>query len=151
MLARRLRAGSASLGEVFSFLSGLYFRGKLEYALTFAQSDGGEAGEVHIITRIDGLVSPDTLISAADLDRYADYQGSAPAPTSPLEATARALRDRVGHDADIVLLGSVGTGKYTDLLTPIFGRSQAAIIVEDGAVTGIVTKIDVIDFLASRR
>lgn len=122
MLARRLRAGSASLGEVFSFLSGLYFRGKLEYALTFARSVNGETREVHIITMIDGLVSPDTLISATDLDRYADYQGSAPAPTSPLEATARALRDRVGQDAEVVLLGSVGTGKYTDVLTPIFGR-----------------------------
>lgn len=122
MLARRLRAGSASLGEVFSFLSGLYFRGKLEYALTFARSVNGETREVHIITMIDGLVSPDTLISATDLDRYADYQGSAPAPTSRLEATARALRDRVGQDAEVVLLGSVGTGKYTDVLTPIFGR-----------------------------
>jgi hypothetical protein len=122
VLARRLRAGSASLGEVFSFLSGLYFRGKLEYALTFARSAGEETSEVHIITMIDGLVSPETLISAADLERYADYRGSVPAPTSPLEATARALRDRVGHEADVVLLGSVGSGKYTDVLTPIFGR-----------------------------
>ena len=110
------------MGEVFSFLSGLYFRGKLEYARAFARSAGGDAREVHIITMTDGLVSPDALISAADLDRYADYQGSAPAPTSPLETTARALRDRIGEDADVVLLGSVGTGKYTDVLTPIFGR-----------------------------
>jgi hypothetical protein len=122
VLAHRLRAGSASLGEVFSFLSGLYFRGKLEYALTFARSAGEETSEVHIITMIDGLVSPETLISAADLERYADYRGSVPAPTSPLESTARALRERVGHEADVVLLGSVGTGKYTDVLTPIFGR-----------------------------
>jgi len=35
-------------------------------------------------------------------------------------------------------------------LTAIFGRSQAAVVVEAGAVVGIVTKIDVIDFLASR-
>jgi cystathionine beta-synthase len=35
-------------------------------------------------------------------------------------------------------------------LTPVFGRSQAAVVVDDGRVTGIVTKIDVIDFLASR-
>lgn len=122
VLASRLRAGNASLGEVFSFLSGLYFRGKLEYARAFARSAAGDACEVHIITMTDGLVSPDTLISSADLERYAGYQGSGPATTSPLEATARALRDRIGSDAEVVLLGSVGTGKYTDVLTPIFGR-----------------------------
>ena len=38
-----------------------------------------------------------------------------------------------------------------DELTPLFGRSPAAVVVENGAVVGIVTKIDVIDFLASRR
>jgi cystathionine beta-synthase len=37
-----------------------------------------------------------------------------------------------------------------DELTAIFGRSQAAVVVQGGAVTGIVTKIDVIDFLANR-
>jgi hypothetical protein len=110
------------LGEVFSFLSGLYFRGKLEYARVFARAAGGDAREVHIITMTDGLVSPDAVISSADLERYADYQGSAPATTSPLEATVRALRDRVGSDAEVVLLGSVGTGKYTDVLVPILGR-----------------------------
>jgi cystathionine beta-synthase len=38
-----------------------------------------------------------------------------------------------------------------DELTAVFGRSQAAVVVRDGAVEGIVTKIDVIDFLANRR
>jgi cystathionine beta-synthase len=37
-----------------------------------------------------------------------------------------------------------------DELTTVFGRSQAAVIVKEGEVVGIVTKIDVIDFLASR-
>ncbi|MBK9710927.1 MAG: cystathionine beta-synthase [Kouleothrix sp.] len=37
-----------------------------------------------------------------------------------------------------------------DELTPIFGRSQAAVVLQGGQVVGIVTKIDVIDFLASR-
>jgi cystathionine beta-synthase len=37
-----------------------------------------------------------------------------------------------------------------DELTSLFGRNQAAVVVRDGAVAGIVTKIDVIDFLASR-
>jgi cystathionine beta-synthase len=38
-----------------------------------------------------------------------------------------------------------------DELTAVFGRSQAAVVVEAGQVIGIVTKIDVIDFLANRR
>jgi cystathionine beta-synthase len=37
-----------------------------------------------------------------------------------------------------------------DELTAVFGRSQAAVVVRDGEVVGIVTKIDVIDFLANR-
>ena len=35
-LARRLRESGAPLGELFSFMSALYFRGKLAYATTFA-------------------------------------------------------------------------------------------------------------------
>jgi cystathionine beta-synthase len=38
-----------------------------------------------------------------------------------------------------------------DELRAIFGRSQAAVVLDGGVVSGIVTKIDVIDFLASRR
>jgi hypothetical protein len=37
-LARQLRSDEGtSLGEVFSFVSGLYFRGKLAYARRFAK------------------------------------------------------------------------------------------------------------------
>ncbi|HNP73998.1 MAG TPA: cystathionine beta-synthase [Kouleothrix sp.] len=35
-------------------------------------------------------------------------------------------------------------------LTPIFGRSAAVVVVDSGRVVGIATKIDLIDFLASR-
>jgi cystathionine beta-synthase len=35
-------------------------------------------------------------------------------------------------------------------LTTIFGRSQAAVVLKESEVIGIVTKIDVIDFLAHR-
>jgi hypothetical protein len=35
-LAQRLRNEGAPLGEVFSFISGLYFRGKLTYARAYA-------------------------------------------------------------------------------------------------------------------
>ena len=54
-LAQRVRAGAgAPLGEVFSFLSGLYFRGKLAYARAFASPADGRSG-VFVITPTDGL------------------------------------------------------------------------------------------------
>lgn len=37
-----------------------------------------------------------------------------------------------------------------DDLPGLFGKNQAAVVVENGNVSGIVTKIDVIDFLANR-
>jgi hypothetical protein len=107
---------------VFSFLSGLYFRGKLEYARAFADTPGEETGGVYIITMTDGLVSPDARIWLQDLERYAVCREGAAAAISTLEGTARALVQRIGGDGDVVLLGSVGTGKYTDLLAPIFGE-----------------------------
>jgi hypothetical protein len=120
-LARRLREDGVPLGEVFSFLSGLYFRGKLEYARAFAQVPGGATGGVYIITMTDGLVSPDVRISSQDLERYALCSEGTAAAISTLKGTALTLSQRLGRDADVVLLGSVSTGKYTDLLAPIFG------------------------------
>jgi hypothetical protein len=118
VFARRIREEGASLGEVFSFLSGLYFRGKLEYARAFARSVAG----VHVITMTDGLLSPDARISTQDLERFALCPEGADPATGVLERTARALADRAGADVEIVLLGSVSTGKYTDILAPIFGE-----------------------------
>jgi hypothetical protein len=69
----------------------------------------------------DGLVSPDTRISAEDLERYALCADGAAAAVALLEQTASTLSQRLGPDAEVVLLGSVSTGKYTDLLAPIFG------------------------------
>ena len=44
-LARRLRGKSgASIAEVFAFLSGLYFRGKVAYANAFARPARGTSG-----------------------------------------------------------------------------------------------------------
>ena len=119
--ARRLRDEGAPLGEVFSFLSGLYFRGKLEYARAFARSTRNVEG-VYVITMTDGLLSPDARISTQDLERFASCPEGADIATEVLGRTARALADRAGADAEIVLLGSVGTGKYTDILAPVFGE-----------------------------
>jgi hypothetical protein len=121
-LARQLREEGVPLGDVFSFLSGLYFRGKLEYARAFACVPTDEAEGVYIITMTDGLVSPNARISVQDLERYAQCGEGAASAATALESTARALLHRMGSEGDIVLLGSVGTGKYTDLLAPIFGE-----------------------------
>jgi hypothetical protein len=39
---------------------------------------------------------------------------------TPLERSARALLAAVGADCDVVLLGSIASGKYVELLLPIF-------------------------------
>src|SRR5437879_1719906 len=55
-LARKLRGKTgATIAEVFTFLSGLYFRGKFAYATAFARSARGTPG-VFVITPTRGLV-----------------------------------------------------------------------------------------------
>ena len=43
-LAVRLRNGGVALGEIYRFISSLYFRGKLEYAQRFQNAPAGVAG-----------------------------------------------------------------------------------------------------------
>ena len=128
-LARQLRgAEGAPLGDVFSFVSGLYFRGKLAYARRFAQppdpADPVTAGGVLVITPNAGLRSPDTPVTAASFRAFA----GAPIDIRnveyrrPLEQGARALLEAVGGDCDVVLLGSIASGKYVEVLQPIFGE-----------------------------
>src|ERR1700719_3119169 len=54
-LAQKLRSERATIAEVFTFLSGLYFRGKIAYANTFANLGTGTSG-VFVITPTRGLV-----------------------------------------------------------------------------------------------
>ncbi|HSF58136.1 MAG TPA: hypothetical protein VLD83_08700, partial [Candidatus Binatia bacterium] len=69
-LAQRLRSSGAPLGEVFSFLSALYFRGKLAYAQAFCRPPLDCPG-ILIITPSAGLVPHDTLIRLPNLRRFA--------------------------------------------------------------------------------
>jgi hypothetical protein len=127
-LAVRLRApGGATLGEVFSFMSGLYFRGKLAYARAFAMPPDPEsavAGSgIFVITPTAGLRSPDTVVTREALHAFAgvDVCVDNPRYRRPLERSARALRDEIGPDCDVILLGSIASGKYVEILQAIFG------------------------------
>jgi hypothetical protein len=121
-LARRIRAkGGAPLGEVFSFLSGLYFRGKLTYARRFARPPEGAPG-VLVITPNDGLETPELSVDLRKLKRFAevDIHQEEERYRRPLLKDARALARRLGSSVELVLLGSVATGKYVDVLLDIF-------------------------------
>ena len=127
-LARQLQSSAgAPLGEVFSFVSGLYFRGKLAYARRFARppdpTDPIVAGGVLVITTNTGLRAADTPVTVESFRAFAlgDIDLRNDSYRRPLEQSARALRDALGPDCEVVLLGSVASGKYVDLLLPIFG------------------------------
>jgi len=122
-LARQLREPSgAPLGEVMSFLSGLYFRGKLAYAQTFARPPAGAPG-VLVITSDSGLKPPSTPLTAEALRRA----GRVPIDArnsryrQPLEASATALATALASGDEVVLLGSIASAKYVDVLTAVFG------------------------------
>ena len=123
-LARSIRHEGASLGEIFSFLSALYFRGKLTYAQRFALPPAGCPG-VLVITSERGLVAPDTRLTLADLRAFAevDIDAADARYAEPLRAAAQALRGRLTSDTEVVLLGSIATPKYVDLLLPAFAKS----------------------------
>jgi hypothetical protein len=122
-LSSRLRGAGAPLGEVFSFISALYFRGKLAYARRFANAPPTIDG-AFVITACGGLITPETMvtrerlreISANNIDltnhRY----------RSLLDRDSQALSEVVGSDCQIVLLGSVATPKYAEPLLRIFGE-----------------------------
>jgi hypothetical protein len=118
-LARRLRAADAvSLGEVFVFLSGLYFRGKLAYANAFARPD---LSRVLVITPTRGLLPAATLVTLADLREFAevDIEEGDPRYRRPLERDLRRLVRQLTPQCEVVLLGSVATGKYVSVLLEI--------------------------------
>ena len=128
-LAVRLRGtAGVPLGEVFSFISGLYFRGKLAYALAFGrppESDAPLAGRgALVITPTAGLRDVMMPVTAAALRAFAavDIAADDPRYRDPLERSARALLQQVGEDCEIVLLGSIASAKYVDVLTGVFGN-----------------------------
>jgi hypothetical protein len=118
-LARRLQSGeTVSLGEVFTFLSGLYFRGKLAYANAFARPD---LSRVLVITPTRGLVPAATPVTLTDLREFAEVEieEGDPRYRKPLERDLRRLVRQLTPQCDVVLLGSVATGKYVSVLLDI--------------------------------
>ena len=123
-LARAVQSEvGAPLGEVFRFTSGLYFRGKLAYAEAFARPPRGVAGAL-VIAPGAGLLAPAAHVRAADLRAFAAVPidpGDA-RYREPLLRDARALFDLAGPGCEIVLLGSIATGKYAAPLLEVLGE-----------------------------
>ena len=120
--ARPAFTGGATIGEIFTFLSGLYFRGKLAYAEAFARPPAGLESGVFVITPNRGLLIPSvriTLDELADLAKT-DIGASAEEFRSPLQRDAKALARTLGTRGEPVLLGSIATPKYVDVLLSAF-------------------------------
>jgi hypothetical protein len=122
-LAVMLRSrNGAPLGEVFQFMSGLYFRGKLAYARAFGRPPRG-VGRALVIVPGRGLVKADERVRAEDLAAFA----SVPIDprderyASPLRDAAARLATRLGPVGEAVLLGSIASGKYVDILLDALG------------------------------
>jgi len=117
-LARRIREpAGAPLGEVFSYLSGLYFRGKLTYALAFHNPPPAHLGAL-VITAGRGLVDPQTPVRLTDIAEFAEVPIDVHDARyrEPLARDAAALASSIGSQTQVVLLGSIATDKYVGVL-----------------------------------
>ena len=110
-----LRQHRLTLGDAFAFMSGLYFRGKLIYAERF--------GHAWVITPTRGLQPPSTRFTLALLREFAVGEVSLDNPTyrEALERDVHLIAKKLKPGSQVVLLGSVASGKYVDILLPILG------------------------------
>jgi len=122
-LARELRSPEgAALGELFSFVSGLYFRGKLAYARAFGHAPNGRAS-VYVMSAGGGVCTPEQRVSLSRLQGWAkvSIHHENPHFTAPLVRHASELREQSAPGARFVLLGSVASDKYVKPLRDVFG------------------------------
>ncbi|PYK11969.1 MAG: hypothetical protein DME65_05590 [Verrucomicrobia bacterium] len=122
-VARKLRCrAGAPIAEVFTFLSGLYFRGKIVYATAFARPAPGIPG-VFVITPTRGLIDATTRIHLDDLREFAtvDIHKDDPRYRAPIERDADVLANKLPARSEVVLLGSIASGKYVNVLLASLG------------------------------
>jgi len=77
-----------------------------------------------VITPNAGLRAADVFVTLESLRRFATQpidHGNV-RYRRPLERSARAVLEAVGPDCDVVLLGSIASEKYVEVLLPIFGE-----------------------------
>jgi len=119
-LAVALQEHRLTLGAAFAFMSGLYFRGKLAYAEAF---DPGLA-RTFVITPTRGLQSPRLVVNAELLEEFAevDIDAEEERYRAALELDAAELAARLPDESRVVLLGSVASGKYVDVLASHLGN-----------------------------
>lgn len=115
------------VADAFAFMSALYFRGKIAYARRFAVPSPVIGGDgIFVITSGYGLVPPDWRITEERMKRMRriDIDADARSYTKPLREHAQLIARALENDegAEVVLLGSVATGKYVDVLWPILGQ-----------------------------
>ena len=111
------------IADAFAFMSALYFRGKIAYARQFAVPPQGQEHGVFVITSGYGLVPPDWRLDAERMKRMrkVGLDVESRSYVQPLREHATALLSHLSEEDDVVLLGSVATGKYVDVLWPILG------------------------------
>jgi hypothetical protein len=110
------------LGELFSFVSSLYFRGKVAYANAFARPPAGAPGAL-VITPGDGLVPVDEKVTLDRLRTWSTIEVDARNSrfADPLVRQGVQLVRAHGATTRFVLLGSVASKKYVGPLVRAFG------------------------------
>lgn len=121
-LAVRLRGGTATIAEIYSFISGLYFRGKKAYSEVFGAAPEGASHALVIVPGL-GLVPPETIMTLDQLRTVAKVpiESGNEAFTGPFLRDAAQLHRCYGSSCQYILLGSIATDKYTRTLLGEFG------------------------------
>jgi hypothetical protein len=122
-LALQLQQGRAPLGDVYAFISELYFRGKMAYSTAFHGPPEGVPGTL-VITPGFGLVPADVPLGIEQMKAIANVSVDDRNPDfcNPLLRDAGLLLQHVGPECLFVLLGSIATGKYVTPLLEVFGE-----------------------------
>ncbi len=122
-LAVRLRSDAATLGEIYSFISGLYFRGKVAYTEAFGIAPENVSPGVVIVPGVGLLplaasINADQLRAIGSVSIERDHDSFRTA----LLRDARLLEQKTSPACRFILLGSIATHKYTQPLLEVFGE-----------------------------